>query len=248
VPGSYGEKYTWASSNPDNSVQRPARVGVEMHTCDEMGFTIPVQAAGVTVAVTICVPDTVTSCGSLSVKLHSAPSPPGSATAVPAAANVPASAIAASARPRTMSGAYAVAPTRHQRTVDPGTAGSVCRMRERLHWLSMHGAVRAFATLSARRGDPQARLLADPEVRADPFPYFEELRARGPLVRTGIGWLTVDHGVAHELLRSEQFRVIVVGENVSGPDPPPPVPPFTTSTTGIVREPSVVGAIVMLPL
>jgi cytochrome P450 len=90
-------------------------------------------------------------------------------------------------------------------------------MRERLHWLSMHGAVRAFATLSARRGDPQARLLADPEVRADPFPYFEELRARGPLVRTGIGWLTVDHGVAHELLRSEQFRVIVVGENLPAP-------------------------------
>jgi cytochrome P450 len=90
-------------------------------------------------------------------------------------------------------------------------------MRERLHWLSMHGAVRAFATLSARRGDPQARLLADPEVRADPFPYFEELRARGPLVRTGIGWLTVDHGVAHELLRSEQFRVIVLGENLPAP-------------------------------
>ena len=46
-------------------MQRPTLVGVEMHTCDEMGFMMPTQAAGVTVAVTICVPDTVTSCGSL---------------------------------------------------------------------------------------------------------------------------------------------------------------------------------------
>lgn len=71
-------------------------------------------------------------------------------------------------------------PVTEERSIPvPGVA--LARMRERLHWLAMHGVIRAFATLSARRGDPQARLLADPAVRADPFPYCEELRARGPL-------------------------------------------------------------------
>ncbi len=82
---------------------------------------------------------------------------------------------------------------------------------ERLHWLSMHGVVRSAAQWSARRGDPQARFAADPSVRADPVPFFEELRTQGPLVRSRVSYLTVDHGVAHELLRSEDFRVISMG-------------------------------------
>ena len=40
-------------------------------------------------------------------------------------------------------------------------------MKERLHWLSMHAVVRGAAAVAARRGDPQARLMADPAVRAD---------------------------------------------------------------------------------
>lgn len=82
---------------------------------------------------------------------------------------------------------------------------------ERLHWLSMHGVVRSAAQWSARRGDPQARFAADPSVRADPVPFFEELRTQGPLVRSRVSYLTVDHGVAHELLRSDDFRVISMG-------------------------------------
>jgi cytochrome P450 len=84
-------------------------------------------------------------------------------------------------------------------------------MSERLHWLAMHGVVRTAARISARRGDPQARFAADPSVRADPVPFFEELRACGPLVRSRISHLTVDHTVAHELLRSDDFRVISLG-------------------------------------
>lgn len=89
-----------------------------------------------------------------------------------------------------------------------GIAGE---MSERLHWLAMHGVVRSAARLSARRGDPQARFAADPSVRADPVPFFEELRAQGPLVRSRVSYLTVDHAVAHELLRSDDFRVISLG-------------------------------------
>lgn len=89
--------------------------------------------------------------------------------------------------------------------------------RERLHWFAMHGVVRSAAKFSARRGDLQARLMADPSVRADPVPFYEELRARGPMVRSRIGYLTVDHTIAHELLRSEDFRVISVGASLPGP-------------------------------
>lgn len=89
--------------------------------------------------------------------------------------------------------------------------------RERLHWLAMHGVVRAAAARAARRGDPQARLLADPEVRADPFPYYDELRERGPLIRARVSFLTVDHAVAHELLRSDEFRVLKMGSSLPTP-------------------------------
>ena len=84
-------------------------------------------------------------------------------------------------------------------------------MSERLHWLAMHGVVRSAAQWSARRGDPQARFAADPSVRADPVPFFEELRAQGPLVRSRVSYLTVDHAVAHDLLRSDDFRVMSLG-------------------------------------
>lgn len=95
--------------------------------------------------------------------------------------------------------------------------GSVDDMRQRLHWLSMHGAVRAMSALGARRGDPQARLLADPVVRADPISFYEQLRPHGPLIRGRVSYLTVEHAVAHEVLRSEDFRVIELGANLPAP-------------------------------
>ena len=90
-------------------------------------------------------------------------------------------------------------------------------MKERLHWLAMHGVVRSAATVSARRGDPQARLLTDPALRADPMPFYKELRRQGPVVRARVSYLTVDYAVAHELLRSDDFRVISMGASLPGP-------------------------------
>ncbi len=89
--------------------------------------------------------------------------------------------------------------------------------RDRLHWLAMHGVVRSVAAWGARRGDPQARLLADPAVRADPVGFYDELRGHGPLIRARASLLTVDHAVAHELLRSEDFRVISMGGSLPAP-------------------------------
>ena len=90
-------------------------------------------------------------------------------------------------------------------------------IKERLHWLAMHGVVRSAAGLSARRGDPQARLLTDPALRADPMAFYDELRRQGPLIRARVSYLTVDHAVAHELLRSEDFRVISMGSSLPAP-------------------------------
>ena len=78
-----------------------------------------------------------------------------------------------------------------------------------MHWLAMHGVVRAVSRWSARRGDPQARLLADPALRDDPVPFFDELRAQGPLIHARVSYLTVDHAIASELLRSQAHCHVV---------------------------------------
>jgi cytochrome P450 len=90
-------------------------------------------------------------------------------------------------------------------------------LKQRLHWLALHGFVRGGASIGARRGDLQARLIADPTVKADPVPFYEEVRARGPLVRTRIGYITADHAIGHELLRSDDFRVLSIGSNLPAP-------------------------------
>ncbi|GBG38975.1 cytochrome P450 [Mycobacterium montefiorense] len=90
-------------------------------------------------------------------------------------------------------------------------------MKERLHWLAMHGFIRGVATIGLRRGDMQARLIADPTVPADPMTFCDELHALGPMVRGRVGYLAVDHAVIHGLLRSDDFRVVVLGSNLPGP-------------------------------
>jgi cytochrome P450 len=86
-----------------------------------------------------------------------------------------------------------------------------------LHWLAMHGFIRGVAAIAVRRGDVQARLIADPTVAADPVPFYEELRAQGPLVKGRVNYLTTDHALAHELLRSDDFRVVNMGSNLPAP-------------------------------
>lgn len=90
-------------------------------------------------------------------------------------------------------------------------------MKQRLHWLVLHGFVRMMASIGARRGDLQARLVADPKVSADPVPFYDELRPLGPLVKSRVSYLAVGHVLAHELLRSEDFRVLMLGSNLPKP-------------------------------
>ncbi|WP_118915890.1 cytochrome P450 [Mycobacterium shigaense] len=90
-------------------------------------------------------------------------------------------------------------------------------MQERLHWLAMHGFFRGAAAIGVRRGDLNSRLVADPQVAADPVPFYDEVRAQGALVKSRVSYLTVDHALAAELLRSDDFRVLMMGSNLPKP-------------------------------
>src|SRR5690349_1938580 len=90
-------------------------------------------------------------------------------------------------------------------------------MRERIRWFALHGVVRSLAKFGLRSGDPQARLLADPVVRQDPAAFADECRARGSVIRCRAVLMTFDHGVAHELLRSDDFRVTELGGDLPKP-------------------------------
>lgn len=90
-------------------------------------------------------------------------------------------------------------------------------MRERLHWLALHGFIRGIASYGARRGDPQGRLIFDLAVKEDPVPFYDELRPHGPLVHGRISYLAIDHAVAQEVLRSDDFRVLSPGLTLPGP-------------------------------
>jgi cytochrome P450 len=90
-------------------------------------------------------------------------------------------------------------------------------MKQRIRWLAMHGVVRASAKLLARRGDPQGRLIADPTVRPNPVPFIDELRAQGPIVKCQAVYITVDHKIANDVLRSDDFHVLSMGSSLPKP-------------------------------
>ena len=90
-------------------------------------------------------------------------------------------------------------------------------MKQRIHWLAVHGVIRGISKVFARQGDPQGRLVADPAVRADPVAFIEELRAIGPIVRCRALYMTVDHKIVNELLRSDDFHVFGMGSNLPKP-------------------------------
>lgn len=93
----------------------------------------------------------------------------------------------------------------------------ITTLRRRTHWFALHGVIRGLASFGAKRGEMQGRLIADPAVRADPGGFADELRAHGPLVRGRAAWLTADHALAHQLLRSDDFAVTYLGGTLPGP-------------------------------
>jgi cytochrome P450 len=91
-------------------------------------------------------------------------------------------------------------------------------LRQRIRWMALHGVIRALSKVGAKRGgDPQARLIADPQARDDPAGFADELRGGDRVIRCRAVLLTVDHQAAGEILRSDDFRVSSLGAGLPKP-------------------------------
>ncbi|WP_345733598.1 cytochrome P450 [Cryptosporangium minutisporangium] len=80
-------------------------------------------------------------------------------------------------------------------------------MKTRIRWIGRHGVARVVIGRAHRRGDLHARILSDPAARADPYPTYDEIRARGPLVPGQLMMQAVSHQAVTDILRSDAFAV-----------------------------------------
>jgi cytochrome P450 len=87
-------------------------------------------------------------------------------------------------------------------------------MKMMARWVVLHGLGRVATRRWAAQGDPQARLIADPTLREDPYPVYEQIRAGGDLNVTRLGFISASHSVAHSVLRSDDFRTTSVSASV----------------------------------
>src|SRR4051794_22207026 len=60
---------------------------------------------------------------------------------------------------------------------------------------------------AARNGQLGARLAIDRSLWDDPYPTYEQMRERGPLLTGGLVYSTTSHAVTSDVLRSPAFRV-----------------------------------------
>ncbi len=79
-------------------------------------------------------------------------------------------------------------------------------LQARLRWALRHGLPGLAIERAARTGDLQALSVVDPAHRADPYPLYGRVRARGALVPGRLGHVTATHAVALQVLKSEDFR------------------------------------------
>jgi cytochrome P450 len=76
-----------------------------------------------------------------------------------------------------------------------------------VRWGTRHGIARAALAMAARQGEVQANIVMNPEVRRNPYPVYDDLRARGRIVQGRLGLLSADHEVCRTVLRSDAFGV-----------------------------------------
>jgi cytochrome P450 len=80
-------------------------------------------------------------------------------------------------------------------------------MRATVHWAVAHGLPTGVLRRAADRGDLQARLIQVGALGTDEvFELIEEIRSRGPLYRSRIGYVATSHAAVRQLLTSDDFR------------------------------------------
>ncbi|MDT7708293.1 MAG: hypothetical protein QOG20_3900 [Pseudonocardiales bacterium] len=81
-------------------------------------------------------------------------------------------------------------------------------VRRGIRWGLRHGLVKRAMGQRMKAGEPTAALMIDPAINADPFPHYDDLRARGRLVNNGVVLNTAHHDVALAVLRGGDFGVV----------------------------------------
>ncbi|MDQ2881254.1 MAG: cytochrome P450 [Actinomycetota bacterium] len=108
-------------------------------------------------------------------------------------------------------------------------------LRRRIRWVVRHGLIRRTVQRQVRSGDLGSRLMIDPAIREDPFPYYDELRSQGRIVTSGLAMMSAHHDVCLAVLRSPDFGQMrldllpgilklgmkIGGRSVLGPIEPP---------------------------
>ena len=80
-------------------------------------------------------------------------------------------------------------------------------LRSAVHWGVAHALPTLYLRRAAAEGDLQARLIRLGATGTDGvFDLVEEIRSRGPLYRSRIGYVTADHAVVRQVLTSDDFR------------------------------------------
>ncbi len=91
-------------------------------------------------------------------------------------------------------------------------------LRREARWLVLHRGARTLSKRYARKGMPLERMLFEPGARDDPYPLYEEIRARGRIVASGaIANATVDHAIISGALRDSASFSVNFGESSETP-------------------------------
>ncbi|MFZ0118891.1 MAG: cytochrome P450 [Pseudonocardiaceae bacterium] len=85
-------------------------------------------------------------------------------------------------------------------------------LRRRIRWVVRHGLIRRTVQRQVRAGDLGSRLMIDPAIRENPFPYYDELRAQGRIVTSGLALMSAHHDVCLALLRGPDFGQMRLGQ------------------------------------
>src|SRR4051812_50224580 len=81
-------------------------------------------------------------------------------------------------------------------------------------WLVRHRLVGFLLGAAARRGESQARLAVDRKARVDPYPLYDRIRNRAPVVKGRLTFATARHEAASAVLRNEHMMVGVDREGL----------------------------------
>ncbi|HVS68781.1 MAG TPA: cytochrome P450 [Mycobacteriales bacterium] len=91
-------------------------------------------------------------------------------------------------------------------------------VRREARWVILHWGARTLSKRYAKKGMPLERMLFEPGARQDPYPLFEELRARGRIVPSGaVAHATVDYALISGALRDSASFSVNFGESPETP-------------------------------